>query len=79
MKKLLEKLRGKTEYDSIKFNLQDAVYDSLTLAAFEGCWDKFIEKYNLSSNEWLFGLYNERRHWVPSFVRNSFWAGMSTN
>ena len=23
-------------------------------------------------------LYNERRRWVPSFVRNSFWTGMST-
>ena len=39
---------------------------------------KFIEKYQLENNEWLLGLYGERHRWVPAFVRDIFWAGMST-
>ena len=42
----------------------------------------FIKNYKLESNEWLIGLYDERHHWVPAFVKDMpkdmFWAGMST-
>lgn len=48
------------------------MYDSLMFAAFEERWDQFIKKYNMRSNEWLLGLYKERRRWAPSFLRYSF-------
>ncbi|XP_044479705.1 protein FAR-RED IMPAIRED RESPONSE 1-like isoform X2 [Mangifera indica] len=78
MKKLPEKLRGYCEYEHIKFSLQNIVYDSLTSDEFEERWNKFIDKYNLLNNAWLLGLYNERRRWVPAFLKDTFWAGMST-
>lgn len=38
MKKLPKKLRAYKEYDSIKLILQNVMYDSLMLAAFEEHW-----------------------------------------
>ncbi|XP_028085062.1 protein FAR-RED IMPAIRED RESPONSE 1-like [Camellia sinensis] len=78
MKKLPEKLRGYNQYEGIKFSMKNVVYDSLTIGEFEESWGKFIEKYKLQSNKWLFNLYDERHHWVPAFVKDTFWAGMST-
>ncbi|KAL7205372.1 hypothetical protein ACSBR2_018337 [Camellia fascicularis] len=78
MKKLPKKLRGYKEYEAIKFGIQNAVYDSLTTEEFEENWGKFIEEYQLHSNDWLLRLYEERHRWVPAFVKDIFWAGMST-
>ncbi|XP_044505676.1 protein FAR-RED IMPAIRED RESPONSE 1-like isoform X2 [Mangifera indica] len=77
MKKLFEKLKGYCEYEYIKFSLQNVVYDSLTQEEFEERWNRFIDKHNLHNDAWLLGLYNERRRWVPTFVKDTFWAGMS--
>ncbi|XP_031284690.1 protein FAR1-RELATED SEQUENCE 5-like [Pistacia vera] len=76
--KLPEKLRRYSGYEYIKFSLQNIVYDSLTHEDFEERWNRFIDKQNLHDNQWLLGLYNERQRWVPAFVRDTFWAGMST-
>ncbi|XP_037482142.1 protein FAR1-RELATED SEQUENCE 6-like [Triticum dicoccoides] len=78
MKKIPEKLGGYDEYDRIKVAVGNAVYDSLTVAEFEVAWMHMIEKYDLGDNEWLKGLYNYRHRWVPAFVKDAFWAGMST-
>ncbi|KAK0580192.1 hypothetical protein LWI29_037745 [Acer saccharum] len=78
MKKLPEKLRGYKEYEQIKFTLKNIVYDSITPEEFEERWTMFLENFHVSNNEWLNGLYVERQRWVPAFVKNSFWAGMST-
>ena len=37
-----------------------------------------IIEYDLGENEWLQGLYNERHRWVPCYLKNNFWARMST-
>ncbi|KAG5547270.1 hypothetical protein RHGRI_013070 [Rhododendron griersonianum] len=78
LEKVPEKL-GKCEaYKSISPSLHNVVYDSLTIEDFEDAWDVFIKKYELQNNEWLHGLYLERNRWVPAFVKNVFWAGMSS-
>ncbi|KAK2641451.1 hypothetical protein Ddye_023214 [Dipteronia dyeriana] len=78
MKKLPEKLRGYEEYEKMKFILKNIVYESITLAVFEERWSMFLEIFHVSSNEWLNGLYVERQLWVPAFVKDIFWVGMST-
>ncbi|KAK1563155.1 hypothetical protein Q3G72_023172 [Acer saccharum] len=78
MKKLLEKLKSYKHYEDIKSVLQNIVYDSLTCGDFEDRWNEFINLYDLHTNEWLLGLYDERRRRVPAFVKDTFWAGMST-
>ncbi|KAK2646445.1 hypothetical protein Ddye_021640 [Dipteronia dyeriana] len=78
MKKLPEKLRCNKEYEQIKFTLKNIVYDSLTPDEFEERWTMFLENFHVSNNEWLNGLYVERQCWVPTFLKDSFWMGMST-
>ncbi|KAI5340389.1 hypothetical protein L3X38_019663 [Prunus dulcis] len=78
MKKLHEKLKSYKHNESIKFALENIMHDSLTNTEFEDRWKEMLEKYELQSNDWLRGLYDERRRWVPSFVKGSFWVGMST-
>ncbi|KAK2634353.1 hypothetical protein Ddye_029145 [Dipteronia dyeriana] len=78
MKKLHEKLRGYEEYEKMKFILKNIVYESITPTEFEERWSIFLEKFHVSSNEWLNGLYVERQRWMPTFVKDIFWTGMST-
>lgn len=78
LKKLPAKLGRYEKYHSISFDLQSVVYDSQTPAEFEESWSKMFVKYSLQNNKWLNKLYVERRRWVPCFVKDSFWAGMST-
>jgi hypothetical protein len=78
MKKVPEKLGRHSNYESIKTLLHGIVYDSLSKSDFIENWGKMIEYYGLQDNEWLKGLFDERDHWVPVYVRDTFWAGMST-
>lgn len=78
MKKLPERLRGYKHYEEKKQALHNVIYDSLTKKEFEENWQELMNDLNLSDNPWLRGLYEERHRWVPAFVKDSFWAGMST-
>jgi hypothetical protein len=43
---------------------------------FESTWPILLDKYNLRGNEWLQSLYIDRKLWVPTYVRDTFFAGM---
>ncbi|CAL5330111.1 unnamed protein product [Camellia sinensis] len=77
MKKIPEKLKGYAQYEAIKLAMQNAVYDCLTRAEFESKWEEMLATFNLYDNEWLGLLYDERHRWVPVYVKDIFWAGMS--
>ncbi|XP_020245627.1 protein FAR1-RELATED SEQUENCE 6-like isoform X2 [Asparagus officinalis] len=78
MKKVPENLGGLAEYRAIHKQLQKAVYDSLRMDEFEEEWRKMVEMYGLQGNDWLSLLYEFRHSWVPAYLKDSFWAGMST-
>ncbi|XP_057432495.1 protein FAR-RED IMPAIRED RESPONSE 1-like [Lotus japonicus] len=78
MKKVPEKLGRHSNYESIKKLLHGAVYDSFSRSDFMERWEKMIKDYELHDNDWLKGLFDERDRWVPVFLRDTFWAGMST-
>ncbi|KAI0494289.1 hypothetical protein KFK09_024421 [Dendrobium nobile] len=78
MKKASEKLGGLAEYRVIHKVMQKAVYDSLRVDEFEEEWLKMIEFYGLQGNEWLRLLYECRHCWAPVYLKDAFWAGMST-
>ncbi|KAH9705402.1 protein FAR1-RELATED SEQUENCE [Citrus sinensis] len=78
LKKVLEKLVRYAEYHAIRVSLLSVVYDLHTPIEFEEAWQDMLDKYDLSNNQWLSGLYEERNRWVPCFVKTTFWAGMST-
>ncbi|KAI8538105.1 hypothetical protein RHMOL_Rhmol09G0076400 [Rhododendron molle] len=78
LKKVPVKLNTYEAYESIKSSLRNTVFDSLSIGEFEENWKNFILTYQLGDNQWLIGLYEERHRWVPAFVKDIFWAGMST-
>ncbi|GJY45792.1 FAR1-related sequence 5-like protein [Tanacetum coccineum] len=45
---------------------------------FDESWNIMLETYKLEDNKWLKELYAERHRWVSCFVKDIFWAGMST-
>ncbi|XP_042983189.1 protein FAR-RED IMPAIRED RESPONSE 1-like [Carya illinoinensis] len=79
MRKLPEKLGSHAEYKcGLKSALQKCIYNSRTSGEFEKSWEVFLDTYNLHENAWLQSLYNERMYWVPVYLKDTFWAGMST-
>ena len=79
LKKVPEKLGSYGSYKTgMKSALMTCVYDSQSVEEFETSWDQLITTYNLHENVWLQSLYAEREHWVPAFLKDYFWAGMST-
>ncbi|XP_041026983.1 protein FAR1-RELATED SEQUENCE 5-like [Juglans microcarpa x Juglans regia] len=79
MQKLLEKLGSHSKYNyGLKIALHKCVYDCQTSEEFEKSWEVFLDTYNLHENAWLQSLYSERMHWVPVYLKDTFWAGMST-
>ncbi|KAA8547929.1 hypothetical protein F0562_004358 [Nyssa sinensis] len=49
---------------------------SETPEEFESAWELLLDKYNLRGNEWLQSLYIDRKLWVPTYIRDTFFAGM---
>jgi hypothetical protein len=37
-----------------------------------------IERFELQDNEWLASLFEDRAYWIPTYMRDTFFAGMST-
>ncbi|XP_042979976.1 protein FAR1-RELATED SEQUENCE 4-like [Carya illinoinensis] len=76
---LLSKKLGSHSHFSIrlKTSIQAALYDSRTCTEFEERWGQLLDKYDLKGNNWLQSLYEERIFWVPAYLKDVFWAGMS--
>ncbi|XP_062085504.1 protein FAR1-RELATED SEQUENCE 6-like [Humulus lupulus] len=50
LKKLPEKVKGYTQYHSIKSSLSCVVYDSITKNEFEECWNEIIENFAIGDD-----------------------------
>ncbi|KAG6510195.1 hypothetical protein ZIOFF_028204 [Zingiber officinale] len=79
MKKLPAKLGGHAQYKMIKKQLKNIVYNSLSIDECDENWMKMIEVFNLENNDWLKSLYEQRNRWIPVYVKDKFWVGMSTS
>ncbi|XP_058090138.1 protein FAR1-RELATED SEQUENCE 5-like isoform X2 [Magnolia sinica] len=58
---------------------RECINHSLTIQEFETAWWDLIRNYNLEGHEWLHMLYEDRQRWVPAYLRDTFFADMSTN
>ncbi|XP_043698176.1 protein FAR1-RELATED SEQUENCE 5-like isoform X2 [Telopea speciosissima] len=45
---------------------------------FESGWVAIIVKYGLKENSWLNLMYDQRHLWVPLYLQDTFFAGMTT-
>lgn len=77
--KELPEMSGRVEdKEAISLRMKKVVYDTITSADFEREWVEMINQYNLHDNRWLATLFEERAKWVPAYVKDTFWAGIST-
>lgn len=51
---------------------------SWTEEQFEKRWWKLQDRFNLREDEWMQHLYEDRKLWVPTFMRGISFAGLST-
>ncbi|XP_068643640.1 protein FAR1-RELATED SEQUENCE 5-like [Aristolochia californica] len=67
---------------SVKGNFREefdkCVYQTDTTDEFDSKWASLLHKFDLGENEWLQLFYEDRRHWVPVYLNDSFLAGLST-
>ncbi|KAJ8648954.1 hypothetical protein MRB53_001977 [Persea americana] len=47
------------------------------IGEFESSWEFLLNRYNLKDNDLLRSLYDVRWQWVPVYLRDTFFAGMS--
>ncbi|KAJ4966440.1 hypothetical protein NE237_018289 [Protea cynaroides] len=78
MEKAPEKLKGLHEFEEVKMAMNIAVYGSLRVDEFETAWEDMVQRYGIQENEWLQMVYEDRQHWVPAFLKDTFSAGMAT-
>ncbi|XP_073138623.1 protein FAR1-RELATED SEQUENCE 5-like [Henckelia pumila] len=78
LQKLSEKFGYHSQKASIFSSIHELVYESQSADEFEQGLFSMLDMYELKNNDWLIGLFWERIHWVPCFLRTLFWAGMST-
>ncbi|XP_077220183.1 protein FAR-RED IMPAIRED RESPONSE 1-like isoform X2 [Tasmannia lanceolata] len=65
--------------DKFMKEFSECIYDSMTSDEFERRWQQMIEGFDLAKDEWLRTLYEDRRQWVPTYLKDTFFAGMSTS
>ena len=78
IKKVPKKLWDFKECEGIISLRLSTIYDSLIPTVFEEARHDMITIYDLWDNDWLNSLYDEQYHWVPCYLKDCFWAGMST-
>ncbi|CAK9146749.1 unnamed protein product [Ilex paraguariensis] len=80
---VLEKIPRQLDYlglwlDSFMEKFDKCVYKSWNEEQFEKRWWKLIDRFNLREDGWIQSLYEDRKIWVPAFMREISFAGLST-
>ncbi|CAI9276558.1 unnamed protein product [Lactuca saligna] len=50
-----------------------------TIEEIESGWEVMLGKYNLENNCWVINMYDQRKHWVKAYLKDVFFAGMTTS
>jgi hypothetical protein len=79
LKKVPEKLSHVlTKDEEFKRHLNICIYKSWSKQQFEDKWHEMVEKFQLMEDGWISSLYEEREHWVPVYMKDTFFGGLST-
>ncbi|KAA8519845.1 hypothetical protein F0562_014065 [Nyssa sinensis] len=66
------------QFENFMMKFNKCVYRSWTNEHFEKRWWKMVDKFELREDEWIQSLYKDRKKWVPTYMRDTFLAGMCT-
>lgn len=65
-------------HENFMAKFEKCIHRSWTIEEFEKRWCKILDKFELKDDEWMQVLFQDRKQWVPTFMRDTFLAGMST-
>lgn len=65
-------------HEKFMAKFEKCIYRSWTEEEFENRWGKMVDKFELNDDEFFRSLYEYRKHWVPTYMRDIVLAGMST-
>ncbi|XP_015573890.1 protein FAR1-RELATED SEQUENCE 4 isoform X2 [Ricinus communis] len=80
---ILEKIPRQLEFlspwhESFMLKFNKCIFKSWTEEQFEKRWWKLLDKFNIREVEWVQSLYEDRKYWIPAFMRGVSFAGLST-
>ncbi|XP_061341451.1 protein FAR1-RELATED SEQUENCE 5-like [Gastrolobium bilobum] len=56
-----------------------AWYKSRNIDEFEGKWEVLRTKYVIKTDSWLANMHASRHHWAKAYLKDTFFAGMTTS
>lgn len=79
---ILERLPRRLDYlstwhEAFTGKLNKCIYRSWSEEKFEKRWWKLTGRFNLQEDEWFQSLYEDRKLWVPVFIKDVSFAGLS--
>ncbi|CAI9268548.1 unnamed protein product [Lactuca saligna] len=80
---VLEKVSRQLDYlnpwhDTFMAKFSKCIQKSWTEEKFDKRWGKLVNKFNLNDDTWFQSLYQDRKLWAPTFIKNISFAGLST-
>ncbi|KAF2301372.1 hypothetical protein GH714_023372 [Hevea brasiliensis] len=76
MQRFPENLGGFFEFEAIKEAWSRIVYYFLRPEEFEAAWEETVQHLGIRDHKWIQTLYEDRKRWVPAYVKETFLAGL---
>ncbi|XP_027125469.2 protein FAR1-RELATED SEQUENCE 6-like [Coffea arabica] len=76
LKQLPHELGGVSECEAVMEAFTRLVYDPFRAVDFEAAWEDMMDRHGIRHHKWLQTLYEDRKHWVPVYIKETFLAGM---
>lgn len=64
-------------HETFLAKFRKCIHKSWTEEQFEKRWWKLVERFNLQDDQWMHSLYENRKLWVPNFMRDISFSGLS--
>ncbi|KAG6657190.1 protein FAR-RED ELONGATED HYPOCOTYL 3-like isoform X1 [Carya illinoinensis] len=66
------------QHGNFMAKFEKCIFQSWTNEEFEKRWWKILNRFELKEDEWMQSLYEDRRLWVPTYMKDVCLAGMSS-
>lgn len=77
MQKMFETLGATAHKDGFTETFKDCIHNS-EVEELHIKWKNMLVAYELTDNEWLNSLYDMHAKWIPAYLKDKFFAGMSS-
>lgn len=79
LRKISQNLSHKVQqFPNLMSKFDKCIHQSRTDEEFQKRWHKMVDKFELGDDEWIRSLYDDRKKWVPTYMRGVFLGGLTT-